>query len=330
MEKNKDELEKSISAVKKLPGVGEATLKKLINAGFSSLEAIAFTPPRILMDETGIGDKTAIKLIHSALDMLGIKKKKSAFEIWKERASVNRLTTRSFNLDDCLYSGKKDAPGGLEPGTLTELFGEFRTGKTQLCHQLCVNAQLPFRDGGLEGNAYYIDTNNTFRSERIVQMAEALDLDIDKTLKRIIVSRAYNSDHQMDLVRKAERIIRAHRIKLLVIDNLTNFFISEYPGRGLLDSLRSLLRSHLNHLHLLTDIFPGLVVVYVNQVEIKPDVFYGNPIIPLGDEVLAHAATTRIFIRKGKGEQRLAKIVKSPYLPEAEAIFSVTEMGIRD
>lgn len=316
-----------------LPGMGDTTVKKLRDAGILSIKTLAIYPPNKLMDEAGIGEKTAQKLIKAAQDIekeaLGAK---TARDLWESRKKMNRITTGSQNFDE-LISGRYDRDtvcGGFEPGSLTELFGEYRTGKTQLCHQLCVNVQLPYKDGGLEGNAYYIDTNNSFRPERIIQMTEHLDLDQDKMLDNIIVSRAYNSDHQIFLIKEASKVITEHNIKLLVLDNLIGFFKAEYYGRGTYDLIRSLLRGHLTDLLTLTNIFPELVVVYTNQVKIKPDVFYGNPTIHLGGNVVAHLSTTRIYLRKGKGEERIAKIVKSPYMPEGEAVFCITEGGITD
>ena len=180
----------------------------------------------------------------------------------------------------------------------------------------------------MSGKAYYIDTNNTFRPERIIQMAEGLDLNEEEILEGIFVDRAYNSDHQFRLVKSAEIIIRKYGIKLLIIDNIISHILSELTVRGTLDLRRKLLRTHLNDLLRLTAIFPELVIVYTNQVYEKPDVFYGSPLSALGGNVLAHAAHTRIYLRKGRGEERVAKVKKSPFLPDCEAVFSITDYGI--
>jgi DNA repair protein RadA len=311
-----------IDAVKKLPGVGEATLNKLIKAGFNSLESIAYTPPSIIKDESGLGDKTTEKLIKASMEQLNIGFK-SADAIWEHRKNIARIGTGSQELDDLLG-------GGAETGSVIEFFGEFRTGKTQIMHQLCVNVQLPQEKGGLEARALYIDTEGTFRPERIIQMAEGLDLDYKKVLKNIIFGRAYNSDHQILLIKEASNLIKEKNIKLIVIDSLIGHFRSEYIGRGTLATRQQTINAHLHDLLRLCDIHVDLAIVLTNQVQSKPDVFYGNPLQAAGGNVVAHGSTIRVYLRKGKGEQRIAKVVDAPHLPEGEAIFSITENGISD
>lgn len=319
---NIESIKECIDAVKKLPGVGEATLNKLIKAGFSSLESIAFTPPKIIQEESGLGEKTTEKLIKSSMELLNIGFK-SAEDVWEHRKNIGRITTGSQELDDSLG-------GGVETGSVIEFFGEFRTGKTQIMHQLCVNVQMSEENGGLQGNALYIDTEGTFRPERIIQMAEGLDMDHKKVLKNIIFGRAYNSDHQILLIKEAANLIKERNIKLIVVDSLIGHFRSEYIGRGTLANRQQTINAHLHDLLRLCDIFPNLAVVVTNQVQSKPDVFYGNPIQAAGGNIVAHGSTIRVFLRKGKGEQRIAKIVDAPHLPEADAIFSITENGICD
>ena len=311
-----------VDAVKKLPGVGEATLKKLIKAGFSSLESIAYTPPSIIQAESGLGDKTTAKLVKASMEKLDIGFK-SAEDVWEVRKNIARITTGSQELDN-LFGG------GIETGCVVEFFGEFRTGKTQIAHQLCVNVQLPREDGGLNGNALYIDTEGTFRPERIIQMAEGLDLDHKKVLKNIVFGRAYNSDHQILLIKEATNLIKEKNIKLVIVDSLIGHFRSEYVGRGTLAIRQQTINTHLHDLLRLTDIFPELCVIVTNQVQSKPDVFYGNPTIATGGNIVAHGSTIRIYLRKGKGEQRVAKMIDAPHLPEREAVFSITENGIID
>ena len=322
LDDNDDTLEDSVKAVKKLPGVGEATLNKLIKAGFNSLESIAYTPPKIIKDESGLGDKTIEKLIKASMEQLGLGFK-SAEAVWEHRKNISRVTTGSQELDDVLH-------GGIETGSVIEFFGEYRTGKTQIMHQLCVNVQLPKEKGGLEGRALYIDTEGTFRPERIIQMSEGLDLDYKEVLKNIVYGRAYNSDHQILLVKEATSLIKEKNIKLIVIDSLIGHFRSEYIGRGTLATRQQTINAHLHDLLRLCDIYPDLAVVLTNQVQSKPDTFYGNPLRATGGNIVAHGSTIRIYLRKGKGEQRIAKVVDAPHLPEGEAVFSILESGISD
>jgi len=308
--------------LKDLPGVGDTTVKKLREAGIVSIRILAVYPITKLMEDAGIGEKTAQKIIKAAQDIenMGFK---SADIIWEKRKHLNRLTTNSANLDEILA-------GGIEPGSVTEFYGEYRTGKTQIAHQLCVNVQLPYEEGGLEGNALYIDTEATFRPERIIHMAEAKGLDYNKTLKNIIVGRAYNSDHQVLLIKEASKIVKEKNIKLVVVDSIIGHFRSEYIGRGTLANRQQTLNVHIHDLLRLTEVFDELAVMFTNQVSSKPDVFYGNPTVATGGHIIAHGATVRIYLRKGKGEQRVAKMIDAPHLPEAEAIFSITDEGIKD
>ncbi|MFW9827518.1 MAG: DNA repair and recombination protein RadA [Candidatus Thorarchaeota archaeon] len=305
-----------------LPSVGEATVKKLKEAGILSIRILAMYPLNKLMDEAGIGKKTAEKIIKAAQDIekMGFK---SADKIWEKRKTLRRLTTGSRNLDDLLM-------GGIEPGAVTEFFGEYRTGKTQLAHQLCVNVQLPYEEGGLEGCALYIDTEGTFRPERLIQMALAKDLDHNSILKNITIGRAYNSDHQILLVKEAPKIIREKNIKLIVVDSLIGHFRSEYIGRGTLASRQQLINSHIHDLLRISETFNELAVIFTNQVSARPDVFYGNPLTHTGGHVVAHGATVRIFLRKGKGEQRIARVVDAPNIPENDTVFCIIEDGISD
>ena len=305
-----------------LPGVGEVTLKKLKSSGIISIRLLAMYPLSSLMEDAGIGEKTAKKLIKAAQDIeqMGFT---SADTIWEKRKLMRRISTGGQNLDDLLG-------GGLETGAVTEVFGEYRTGKTQLAHQLCVNVQRSYEDGGLEGNALYIDTEGTFRPERIIQMASAKDMDYKQALQNIVVGRAYNSDHQMLLVKEASKLIEEKNIKLVIVDSLIGHFRSEYIGRGTLATRQQTLNTHIHDLLRISEMYDEMAVFFTNQVSSKPDVFYGNPITATGGNIVAHGATIRIYLRKGKGEQRVAKIIDAPNLPESDAIFSITEDGIFD
>ncbi|MBY9017730.1 MAG: DNA repair and recombination protein RadA [Candidatus Lokiarchaeota archaeon] len=305
-----------------LPGVGEVTLKKLKTSGIISIRLLAMYPLSRLMEDAGIGEKTAKKLIKAAQDIeqMGFK---SADVIWEKRKVMRRISTGGQNLDDLLG-------GGLETGAVTEVFGEYRTGKTQLAHQLCVNVQRSYEDGGLEGCALYIDTEGTFRPERIIQMASAKDIDYKQALQNIVVGRAYNSDHQILLIKEASKIIEEKNIKLVIVDSLIGHFRSEYIGRGTLATRQQILNTHIHDLLRISEMYDEMAVFFTNQVSSKPDVFYGNPITATGGNIVAHGATIRIYLRKGKGEQRVAKIIDAPNLPESDAIFSITEDGIID
>ncbi len=308
------------SSLESLPGVGPKTLEKLMDAGYTDLMVIATASPAEIAAVAEIGEGVASRIIAAARDALDM-----GFEtgtaIMEKRKMVNKLTTGSAELDTLLS-------GGMETQAITECYGAYGSGKTQIAHQLAVNVQLPKDKGGLDGSALFVDTENTFRPERIEQMAKAINLDPKEVLEKIYVGRAYNSDHQILLIEKAKDMIKEKNIRLVVIDSLTSHFRSEYVGRGSLATRQQKLNQHLHTLQKIADMY-NCVVYVTNQVMAKPDVLFGDPTEAVGGHVLHHAATFRIYLRKSKGDKRIAKLVDSPHLPDGEAVFRVTPEGIR-
>jgi len=200
---------------------------------------------------------------------------------------------------------------------------------TQLCHQLSVNVQLPVEQGGLEAKAVYIDTEGTFRWERIEQMARGVGLDPDQVMENIYWIRAINSHHQMAIVDELFDMLKRENIKLVVVDSVTGHFRAEFPGRENLAMRQQLLNKHLHQLSRLAEIY-NVAVVITNQVMARPDIFYGDPTQAVGGHVLYHAPGVRVYIKKSRGNKRIARIVDAPHLPEGEAVFVITEYGIRD
>jgi|Deesub1362B_J571_1020462.scaffolds.fasta_scaffold00012_49 DNA repair protein RadA len=322
VESVKKKKKKEVSTLEDLPGVGPATAEKLREAGFDTLEAIAVASPLELKEIAGISEGAALKIIQAAREAANIGTFIRADEYLQRRQIIGKITTGSKALDKLLG-------GGVETQAITEVFGEFGSGKTQIAHTLCVTVQLGRDEGGLEAGAIYIDTENTFRPERIRQIAENRGLDPEEVLKNIYVARAYNSNHQMLLVEKAEELIKNNNIKLVVVDSLTSHFRAEYIGRGALAERQQKLGKHLSDLHRLANLHDVAIFV-TNQVQARPDAFFGDPTRPIGGHILAHSATVRLYLRKGKGGKRIARLVDSPHLPEGEAAFKITEKGIED
>ncbi len=308
--------------IEDLPGIGPKTAEKLREAGYVTVEKIAVSPPKDLCELADIGETIAQKIIEAAKEMAEVGGFITAEELAEKRKSIGFITTGSKDLDGLLG-------GGVETQAITEVFGEFGSGKSQLAHQLCINVQLPVDKGGLDSAAIFVDTENTFRPQRIVQMAEGKGLDPAVAMKNIRVARAFNSSHQILLVEKSEELLRQGNTRLLVIDSLTASFRAEYIGRGTLAERQQLLNKHLRTLHELADLYDVAVFV-TNQVSARPDVFFGDPNQPIGGHVLGHSATMRLYLRKSKKGQRIARLVDSPHLPEGEAIFVVSEEGIGD
>lgn len=308
--------------LEKLPGVGAAIAEKLREAGYTDLMAIAVESPSRLSEIAEIGETTAAKIIAAAKEAADVGKFETGDQILERRKNIGRILTGSKGLDELMG-------GGIETQAITEFFGEFGSGKTQLCHQLAVNVTKPKDEGGLEGHAIVIDTENTFRPERIIQMARAADLDPDEVLKKIHVARAFNSHHQMLLIEKANELAKEYPVRLLVVDSLTAHFRAEYIGRGALAERQQALNKHMHDLMRFGDLHNAVVAV-TNQVAAKPDAFFGDPTRPIGGHIVGHTATFRVYLRKSKGGKRIARLIDSPHLPEAEAVFTVSEDGISD
>jgi DNA repair protein RadA len=307
--------------IEDLPGVGPATAQKLRDVGYHTVESLAMATAREL-EPMGVSEKKAFAIIEAARSSIGIAFIR-ADELLKMRQKVLRLTTGSKALDNIIA-------GGLETQTITEFYGEYGSGKSQICHQLCVNVQLPPERGGLMGGVLYVDTENTFHLERIVQMAKHLGLDPEQVVKNIIYAEAYTSDHQMFLLENADTIIKENNIKLIIIDSLTAHFRSEYIGREMLASRQQKLNKHMHKLIALARAFNAVAVV-TNQVMAKPDQFFGDATHPIGGHIVGHTSHTRLYLRRAShGPIRIARLVSSPYLPDGEEILKVTENGIED
>jgi len=309
------------SDLKNLPGVGPATANKLKSSGFTTAEAISVTPPREIAEKTGIGFNTVLNIVKAAREKLGVDFI-TAEELWKKRQNMLRCSMGSNNLNELMG-------GGIETQAMTELIGEYGVGKTQISLSLCVRVQLPVEQGGLNGNAVYIDTEGTFIPERVYQIAESLGLDPHETLGNIFLARAYNSSHQCLLTEHLLKFCPENNVKLVVVDSMIGHFRGEYVGRENLSERQQKLNSQLHKLLRLTEAY-NLAVVITNQVQANPTAFFGDPNRPAGGNVMAHASTHRVYLRKGGKGTRLATVIDSPYMPENKTRFKITEKGVED
>jgi len=314
-------MNKKIEAVADLPGVGEKIADKLKCAGYIDMMAVAAASPMELSNAAEIGEATASKIIAAARETLEIGFEK-ATTILERRLKLGKISTGSKNFDALLG-------GGVETQSITETHGAFSSGKSQLGFQLAVNVQLPKEKGGLSGNCLFVDCENTFRPERIKQIAESMGMNAKEVLENIQIARAYNSDHQVILVEKAGEMIKEKNIKLLIVDSVTSLFRSDYSGRGELAARQQKLNRHLHTLQRLSEVY-NLAVYVTNQVMARPDILFGDPTVPIGGHILAHQAGTRLYLRKSKGDTRIARLVDSPNLPEGETVFRITPEGIKD
>ncbi|MCI4340291.1 MAG: DNA repair and recombination protein RadA [Thermoplasmata archaeon] len=316
------EPEKRHIALEDLTGVGTTTADKLREAGYTDLMEIAVASPGDIAEAAEIGTAIAMKIIADARKLADVGSFELGTALLERRKKLGRITTFAKSLDELLG-------GVVETQAITEFAGEIGTGKTQIAHQIAVDIQLPVDQGGLNAEVVYIDTESTFRPERIVDMAKGVGLDPDAALQRIHVARAFNSSHQMLLVQKAQELAREKPIRLLVVDSLTAHFRAEYAGRAELAPRQQLLNKHLHELLRFGDTYNAAIVV-TNQVSARPDILFGDPTRPIGGNIVAHAATYRLYLRKSKPPKRIARLIDSPNLPEGEAVYSLTSEGIRE
>ena len=287
-------------------GIQSADIKKLVEAGFNSLESVSYVPKKNLVVIKGLSEGKVDKIIKAVYDILQYKIQPSTIAL-QERKKLTRITSGSKELDTLLG-------GGFESNSITELFGEFRTGKTQICHTLCVTCQLPKSDGGGEGKAIYIDTEGTFRPEKLASIAERFGLDPKETIENVYYARAYNSDHQNRLLMQVCALMCEHKFSLLVVDSATALYRTDYSGRAELSNRQMSLAKFLRNLQKIADEHK-IVVVITNQVVATVDgnSFGGNDKKPIGGHIMAHACQTRLYLKKGLKQNRICLMIHNKF-----------------
>jgi len=309
-----------------MAGLTKRDIQLFVDGGYNTVESVAYTPKKILEQIKGISEQKATKILTEASKLVPMGFT-TATEMHARRSELISITTGSKQLDTLLA-------GGIETGSITEIFGEFRTGKSQICHTLAVTCQLPFDMGGGEGKCLYIDTEGTFRPVRLLSVANRYGLAGEEVLDNVAYARAYNSDHQLQLLNQAAQMMTETRFSLLVVDSATSLYRTDFMGRGELSSRQTHLAKFMRTLQRLADEF-GIAVVITNQVVAQVDggpsaMFNPDPKKPIGGNIIAHASTTRLSLKKGRGETRICKIYDSPCLPESDCMFAINEDGIGD
>ena len=333
-----------------LPGVGPATAEKLNSSGFDSFQSLAVAGPGELSASADIGESTAAEIVQAAREEADIGDFETGTDVLERRAQIGKLSWLIDDVDDLLG-------GGVETQSITEVYGEFGSGKSQITHQLAVNVQLPRDVGGLHGSAVFIDSEDTFRPERIEDMVRGLDDDVlaatleDRDiegdpgdedameelladiLEKIHVAKAFNSNHQILLAEKAQELAGEYEesdypVRMIAVDSLTAHFRAEYVGRGQLAQRQQKLNKHIHDLMRIGDIYNTAIVV-TNQVSSNPDSFFGDPTQPIGGNILGHSSTFRIYLRKSKNSKRIVRLVDAPNLPDGEAVMRVEGAGLK-
>lgn len=319
--KNAVELE-----IEDIEGVGPTTARKMREAGISSVMELATAVADELATDLGGSKEAAGNFIMAAQKLLregGVLDNEftTAAVEFEKRKSLLRCSTGARALDELLL-------GGIETQAITEFYGEFGSGKSQICHTLCVTAQQPPSDGGLGGGVILIDTEGTFRPERVDQIARARGLDASEALKHIAICKAYNSSHLELIVKSMGKYIDDFKAKMIIIDSIISLHRAEFAGRGTLADRQQRLNGLMHKLVRIAEIY-NVAVIVTNQVQSTPDTFFGDPTKPAGGNVIGHASTYRIYLRKA-GNDRVAKIIDSPYHPYSDARITVNEKGIDD
>jgi DNA repair protein RadA len=311
-------------ALSSIEGVGPATEKRLRQAGFRSIKDLLVRGPVDISEATGIEMDECVDMCNRArmaLEELGVIEKSFVTATNLLSKKRDRITTGSNNFDELLG-------GGIETRAVTEVYGEFGTGKTQLCHTLCVTAQQEPNEGGLASKAIYIDTENTFRPERIASIAQARGLDPHRILERVIVAKAYNSAHQELIIEETGPVVEENKIRLVILDSAVAHYRAEFLGRGTLSERQQRLNKFMHILVRMADTYE-LAVVVTNQIQSTPDAIFGDVVRPTGGNVVAHTSTYRIYLKRS-GKNRIARMVDSPYHAEKEIVFSLSDRGISD
>ena len=332
-----------------LPGVGPATADKLTDAGFDSFQSIAVASPGELSNSADVGDSTAADVINAAREAADVGGFETGATVLERRERIGKLSWQIDEVDELLG-------GGIETQSITEVYGEFGSGKSQVTHQMSVNVQLSKENGGLDGGAIFIDTEDTFRPERIDDMIRGLDDEIiaeelerreiegdpgdeeameqllESFLDNIHVAKAFNANHQMLLAEKALELAKEHQeddwpVRLLCVDSLTAHFRAEYVGRGELAERQQKLNKHLHELDKVGNLH-NVAVLVTNQVASNPDSYFGDPTQPIGGNILGHKSTFRIYLRKSKADKRIVRLVDAPNLADGEAVMRVQDAGL--
>ena len=333
-----------------LPGVGPATADKLVDNGFESYQSIAVASPGEMSNTADIGESSAADIINAARDAADVGGFETGAAVLERREEIGKLSWQIDEVDELLG-------GGIETQSITEVYGEFGSGKSQVTHQMAVNVQLQPENGGLDGGCIFVDSEDTFRPERIDDMVRGLDDEIlademerreiegtpsdeealeelvEAFLDQIHVAKAFNSNHQILLAEKAKELAGEHEesewpIRIVCVDSLTAHFRAEYVGRGELADRQQKLNKHLHDLMRIGDLFNTAILV-TNQVASNPDSYFGDPTQAIGGNILGHASTFRMYLRKSKGDKRIVRLVDAPNLADGEAVMRVQNEGLK-
>jgi len=324
-----------------IPDITSDTVDKLRKLNINSVYQLAVQSPSELALEVSdglfdIGESS--NLIGNARKILTerqilSKEFSTADDLLEKRNKISRYTTGSEKFDAFLN-------GGIESHAITELAGEFGSGKSQICHSLCVAANKLVVDNKLSDNSenkqtqteniIFIDTENTFRADRVYQIAEQNGFDPLTILQKIYHCKIFNSEELESLINNLDKSIEQYNAKLVIVDSIISHHRAESSGRGTLAERQQRLGKMLNKLRRLADIY-NIAVVITNQVVSYTDnsQFGSDYLKPAGGNIMGHSSTYRIFLKKS-GKNRVATMFDSPYHPNQQVKFSISDEGIQN
>jgi DNA repair protein RadA len=306
-----------------LKAIKPRQVKLLQDNGIDTVEALAMSMPADITGIDGMSDKAAKTLVWNARDELQMCTFKKVSDIHEDFQYIH---TGSKNFDAILG-------GGLSTGRITEVYGAFKSGKTNLGHTLCVTTQLPKEKGGLGGTVLYIDTENTFSKAKIERIAKRFGLSMEQALKNIYHARAYSTDHQLQMIKAAEKAIKENNAKLIIVDSLTALMRAEYVGIGMLAPRQAILNKIIHDLSRVAET-ENIAVLVTNQVAVvMKGTFSANDAI--GGNIVAHGCHYRVQFKTSGFQanaslERTATVVDAPDVPPNSATFYITEAGISD
>lgn len=307
-------------------GINMQDILKLKAAAINTVSGVNMTTRKQMLKIKGMSEAKVEKIKEAAHKIIG-SSFATGLELQEKRKRVLAISTGSKAVDVMLG-------GGLMSQSITEVYGEYRTGKTQLAHTMSVVTQLPPDFGGAAGKVAYIDTEGTFRPDRIRSIADRFGVNGDMALENILYARAFNSEHQMELINEcSQRFAEDKDFRLLIVDSIMALFRVDFSGRGELSERQQKLAQMLSKLSKISEEF-NVAILITNQVQSDPGATMtfvaGGALKPIGGHILSHASATRIFLRKGRAEERVAKLVDSPDKPESEASYKLDEGGWAD
>ncbi|KAK5643323.1 hypothetical protein RI129_007168 [Pyrocoelia pectoralis] len=303
-------------------GIAVDDVKRLKDAGINTVKGVQMTIPKKLLEIEGFDDKKIVKINEACTKVSFVNSFATAQEV-VQRNQIFKLSTGSTDFDKLLE-------GGIESMAITEVFGESGSGKTQLSHTLCVTAQMPGPNGYNGGKVIFIDTEHTFRTDRLRSIADRFNLDRNGVLENILYARAYTSDHQYQLLKNVGEMLHreAGVFKLLIVDSIISHFRVDYYGRKEMAHRQHRLGQLMARLHKISEEY-NIAVFITNQIMSDlNNLEQSDPQRPVGGNILAHASTTRISLRKVLNGKRIAKVYASPNLADSEVAFTITSGGI--